>query len=212
MDKNDIVKQVENAVKKRIIEQWSPEKVAAVKAAAAKAASSTADTTWLGAGKAALGGVQQGIQGAGTGLVKGAAASAPYVSGAAKGVGAGLKLAGTGVSKAWGLSKAAAGGSKLGAMGYMAGGAAAGTVAAIAIYKASKLIYKRKFSPAAKACKESESIKEKTECMKRYKIRSLTAQKQYILTGKMECSDRDCYSYLDNRIAEIESEINKLKG
>lgn len=213
MDRNDIFNQIERAVKIRVVEQWSPEKVAAIKAAATKAAAKgAADTSWLGAGKAALGGVQAGIQGAGTGLVKGAAAAAPYVSGAAKGVGSGLKLAGTGVGKAWGLAKTAAGGSKLGAMGYMAGGAAAGTVAAIAIYKASKLIYRRKFSPAARACKDSESMKEKTQCMKRYKISSLNAQKQYILTGKMDCSDRECYEYLDNKIAQIESEINKLKG
>jgi hypothetical protein len=80
------------------------------------------------------------------------------------------------------------------------------------LYAASKLIYKRKLSAAAQACRDSESMQEKTECMRRYKIRALQSQKQYILSGKAKCSDTDCFSYLDNQIANIEAQVNKLKG
>jgi len=80
----------------------------------------------------------------------------------------------------------------------------------VAIFLASKKVLDRKFSPAARDCSDAESIKEKTRCMNAYKVRALKAQKQHILSGKMNCKDTDCYSYLDNRLAQIDSEIGKL--
>lgn len=78
------------------------------------------------------------------------------------------------------------------------------------IAAAAHLLYKRKISPAAQACEDAEDMNEKTRCMNAYKVRALKAEKRHILSGKTKCSDTDCYSYLDNRISQIEAQINKL--
>ena len=49
------------------------------------------------------------------------------------------------------------------------------------IAAAAHLLYKRKVSPAAKACAEEEDMNEKTRCMNAYKVRALKAEKRHIL-------------------------------
>ena len=79
----------------------------------------------------------------------------------------------------------------------------------VGIYAASKKILDRYFSQAAQYCKGEE---DKSGCMRMYKIRGLKAQRKHILSGKVQCKDRDCYEYLDNKIAQIEAQIAKLGG
>lgn len=82
--------------------------------------------------------------------------------------------------------------------------AAAG--AAIIIWKESRKIYDKYFKVAVK-CAGAE---EKSECVRQYKIRALKAQKKYMLSGRVKCDDADCFSYLDNKIAQIEGKLNSL--
>jgi hypothetical protein len=186
MFRDDVMHQIEEAVNRRLEEKGL----------------STLDNlkALYGAGSDAAGAIKGAIQGVAGGAVKGAAVSAPYVAGAAKGVGAGLGYATSGAAKGFGLAKVAAGGSFLGGVGVSA-------AVVTAIILASRKLYQRHMTSAARACKGSE---DKTNCIKREKIQALNAQKKYILTGRVKCQDGDCYTHLDNKIAQIESQIASL--
>jgi len=82
--------------------------------------------------------------------------------------------------------------------------AAAG--AAVIIWKESRRIYD-KYLKAAVKCAGAE---DKSECMRSYKLQALKAQKKHILSGRVKCDDTDCFSFLDNKIAQLDSGIHKL--
>lgn len=106
-------------------------------------------------------------------------------------------------------------GAKLGMGSAASGGAVVlgGVLAATLLIYGAYKTYQRFYSQAAKAC-QGKSFKEKTQCMKTYRIKAIQKQIQDLKTGLNACSKtkdpRKCSSTVSNKLYKLNKQLEKL--